>query len=187
MGCSGSRSSNTGTVCYYHRMITAKRNLLEMLLKRRQFTGLMELYEINYRLLHKLIPALEAISSSAVSHVSGSPDLHLQVEQRCKFTTMLSLTYYFDSEAGDAVCNPDLRIRMYHDARLAEAMTSRSDEFPLMQLPDGGEPGAVGRRWDGNLFLEKWLVYTLTQGHRFGLGDVIDDAHEAPDERLETS
>ncbi|MEJ2346063.1 MAG: DUF1249 domain-containing protein [Gammaproteobacteria bacterium] len=153
-------------------MITAKpSSLLAKLLKRRNFTGLMELYEINYRLLNKLIADFTALQGSLVSRVNGSPDLHLHVEERSRFTTTLALTYHFETGDGGIVADPDLHIRIYHDARLAEAMSCQR------QGREGGWALASGHarkrsdvdcRWESNLFLEKWLAYTLTQGHRFG-------------------
>jgi uncharacterized protein YqiB (DUF1249 family) len=159
-------------VCYDDFMITAKpSSLLAKLLKRRNFTGLMELYEINYRLLNKLIADLTALQGSLVSRVNGSPDLHLKVEERSRFTTTLALTYHFEGSDGGIVADPDLDIRIYHDARLAEAMSCRRHgRKGGMGLAGEHVPkrSEVDCRWESNLFLEKWLAYTLAQGHRFG-------------------
>lgn len=148
-------------------MLATKPNLLAKLLKRRDFTGLMELYEINFRLLGKLVPGLAQVQSVAVSQIEGSPDLHLRIEERCKFTTTLSLTYYFESANGEQVSDPDLHIRVYHDACLAEAMSCRRTGFMAMDSKRAAKLSDVDCKWESNLFLEKWLAYTLTQGHRF--------------------
>jgi uncharacterized protein YqiB (DUF1249 family) len=156
-------------------MLATKPNLLAKLLKRRDFTGLMELYEINYRLLCRLVPALAQAESSAVSQVEGSPDLHLKVEERSKFTTTFSLTYYFESAAGEPVSDPDLRIRVYHDARLAETMSCRRSGFMAMDPKRAAKRSEVDCKWESNLFLEKWLAYTLAQGHCFAVHATSSD------------
>ena len=73
-------------------MNCTKSELLKRVLKRHSFAGLMDLYEINYRLLQHLVPAIDEIDGRVVSRVAGSPDLYLVVEERCRFTTMLHLT-----------------------------------------------------------------------------------------------
>ena len=52
-------------------------------------------------------------------------------------------------------------MRLYHDARQAEAIACRPDA-------SGGHAPLLSCKWDSNLFLEKWLRYTLGLGHRFG-------------------
>jgi uncharacterized protein YqiB (DUF1249 family) len=159
-------------------MTSVKSDLLAGLLQRRSFAGLMELYESNSRLLKKLIPDLEGVSSG-VSKAKGSPDLHLKIEERCKFTTTLSLTYYFENAKGELVADPDLQVRIYHDARLAEAVSCNLKGFMSLGGKRFGST-ALACKWDSNLFLRKWLEYSLGQGHGFG--------HQRQDEeQLETT
>ncbi len=146
-------------------MNATKSDLLKRVLKRRTFSGLMELYECNYRLLHQLIPEPGQLPEEAVSRAPGSPDLHLRVEERSRFTTTLAMTYYFDEDEGEPVANPDVQIRIYHDARQVEILACRPRGFRA--LNEGGRAHA-DCRWDSNLFLEKWLRYSLGQGHGFG-------------------
>lgn len=148
-------------------MTAVKSELLKRILKRRSFTGLMDLYEINYGLLRRLVPRLEVIRGCAVSHVPDSPDLYLTVEERCPFTTMLRLTYYFTGQDGSRIADPDLQVRLYHDARQAEAVACRLRGFMPLQ-PLGADPrNTLECKWDSNLFLEKWLRYALSLGHQF--------------------
>lgn len=160
-------------------MTVVKSELLKRILKRRSFTGLMDLYEINYGLVKRLAPQLDRLGPESVSKVAGSPDLHLAVEARCPFTTMLHLTYYFTDAHGARVADPDLQIRLYHDARQAEALACRLRGFmPLAPVGIGGR-SELECRWDSNLFLEKWLRYALSLGHRFGGDSAESGAAEA--------
>ncbi|MCK5093064.1 MAG: DUF1249 domain-containing protein, partial [Gammaproteobacteria bacterium] len=80
----------------------SKENLdyLSKVLSRRSFYGLMDLYEKNYALLSRLIPDLDKMAIKTESRVNGSPALYLSIEERCKYTTMLSITYYFEGSEG---------------------------------------------------------------------------------------
>jgi len=134
----------------------------------RNFTTLMDLYERNYACLLRLVPEPARIDGPLVSRVDGSPDLHLQVLELGPYTTTLCLTYRFESDDGNWVADPGLHVRVYHDAKLAEALASRYRPG-LGAMP----PGCVARlplldwKWEINLFLDKWLNYCLGLGHRF--------------------
>ena len=52
----------------------------------------------------------------------GDPPLFLAVEEICHYTTTVHMTYFFD-DTSSRVADPYLRVRVYHDARLAEAAT----------------------------------------------------------------
>ena len=165
-------------------MTVVKSELLKRILKRRSFTGLMDLYEINYGLLNRLVPRLEQINGTVVSRVSDSPDLHLAIEERCPFTTMLHLTYYFSGPDGERVADPDLQVRLYHDARQAEAVACRLRGFMPLQSERIGSRDTLECKWDSNLFLEKWLRYSLSLGHSF---DRVDNGPDPQSQRLQWS
>lgn len=123
---------------------------------------LMDLYERNYRLLHRLIPNLQTQGDYLTSMVPGCLPLHLWIEERMPFTSTVRLSYVFDDQSRTRV-EPDLRIRVYHDAQLAEA------------LGRAVHRGFRARRacstqvlkWRMNVFLYKWLRYSLHRGHYF--------------------
>lgn len=133
----------------------------------RSFTSLMTLYESNYIRLGWLVPGLKKIEGSLRSEVSGEPSLELSVVEQCRYTTALQLTYLF-GEGAEAAREPELGIRVYHDARLAEACgAGGAPSHPgLRMLAAGVEPGR-GARWSCNMLLNKWLEYCVGSGHRF--------------------
>ena len=83
---------------------------------------------------------------------------------RGPYTTMLQLTYAFDA-ADRALDAPDLAVRIYHDARVAEAHAFGSVSAPARRPVDGD---ALAARWARNAMLNKWLEYCVDRGHRFG-------------------
>jgi uncharacterized protein YqiB (DUF1249 family) len=131
------------------------------------FVSLMSLYESNYIRLGWLIQNLETIDGAAISTVEGDCPLHLTVEERSRYTTTLKLTYIFEEETA-ARADPDLQIRVYHDARLAEVQAAaRWHRHSMLESIRSGLARALGDRWRRNMMLNKWLDYCVERGHRF--------------------
>jgi uncharacterized protein YqiB (DUF1249 family) len=132
------------------------------------FVSLMSLYESNYIRLGWLIEDLSAVEGRIVSSVEGDCPLHLEVEDRSRYTTTLTLTYMFEGEAAP-LADPDLQIRVYHDARLAEVQSSaRWHRHAMLESIRSSLARALGERWLRNMMLNKWLDYCVERGHRFG-------------------
>jgi uncharacterized protein YqiB (DUF1249 family) len=131
------------------------------------FTGLMTLYESNYIKLHNLTRAFDWANDAVVSTVRGDSDLHATLVRREPYTTTLKLTYWFREAQGDVVADPDLILRVYHDARLVEAVSGRERHchHKLREL-SVGSGAELDRRWRVNMMLNKWLDYLFDVGHR---------------------
>ena len=138
---------------------------------RHRFSDLMEVYETNYRLLTRLIPRLDSVQEREVSAVSDCLDLHLELVERHKYTTLISLTYLFDREGvAKQVAEPGVVIRLYHDAKVAEVFDCAACDEAMVTDAEGvrhGQADVAERKWTANLFLEKWLAFCLERGHRF--------------------
>lgn len=136
------------------------------LIPRRSFAGLMTLYEDNYRRLRQLIDPLADPPEEAVSCVTDDPDLHMEALQRCPYTTTLRLTYWFRGE-HEWLPDPDLIVRIYHDARVAEVTSCCEFHRHRLLRPwitPGGEE--IRQRWTRNQMFHKWLEFCLEKGHR---------------------
>ena len=132
------------------------------------FVGLMTLYESNYIRLGWLVGDLRALTGEHRSSVDGDCDLKLTVLEHGPYTTMLSLTYAFGSERHLAD-TPDLEIRVYHDARVAEASALGQEAVRgPKRVPALATAERLGPRWSRNMLLNKWLEYCVDRGHRFG-------------------
>ena len=130
------------------------------------FVSLMTLYESNYIRLRALVGDVRGLAGRAVSSVPGDLDLHLEALEHSPYTSILRLTYFF-ADAEATVAEPDLEIRVYHDARLAEASRcSRQVRHPGLASLQDGLPAALGERWRRNMLLNKWLDYCAERGHR---------------------
>jgi len=141
------------------------------------FVSLMTLYESNYIRLGWILSAPEAVDGHLISTAPGDVDLHLQVLERCRFTTTLQLSYLLEGSRGPLLM-PDMRVRVYHDARLAEASSCSGWRRACVIREQLGEQvreiGALrrelGERWARNMLLNKWLEYCAERGHRFHSG-----------------
>ena len=127
----------------------------------RSFASLMELYEGNYLLMRRLVPSLARPdrlhpSGWVRSCVEYGPDLYLRLLDRSRHTATVLVTHRF-SEHGERF-EPDLPVRVYADARLAEVWSRQSSR----RLPQ-----PLAQRWESNHFLNRWLRYCLSEGHRF--------------------
>jgi uncharacterized protein YqiB (DUF1249 family) len=130
------------------------------------FVGLMTLYESNYIRLRALAGDVRDYAGGGRSRVAGDCDLHLRVIEHCRYTSVLALTYLFDDPSGP-VADPDLEVRVYHDARLAEAShCGRWVRHPGLEALRLTLPKSLGERWLRNMLLNKWLDYCTDRGHR---------------------
>jgi hypothetical protein len=143
--------------------------LSELVTSRRPSVGtLMALCEENYTVLRRLVPDLASLRGELRSQGPGGIDLHLEIIEQSRYTTLLRLTYLFPYE-DDRIhrvpqADPDALLRVYHDARQVEVIDLRQTALPLhnhYQSP------ALDAKWKANLFISKWLGYCALLGHRF--------------------
>jgi uncharacterized protein len=134
------------------------------------FVSLMSLYESNYLRLRALVGNVRGFAGRQVSVVAGDCDLHLEVLEHTPYTSKLRLTYVFEDPAG-TVADPDLELRVYHDARLADVSAcGRWVRHASLEHVRAGIPAQLGERWLRNMLLNKWLDYCLDRGHAFQAG-----------------
>lgn len=132
-----------------------------------RFNSLMELYEQNYMLIRLLAPGLRQYQQKTyLSQPDKLLPLELSAIEHNRFTTTFKLTYLFSSTSRHDR-EPDLTIRLYHDARTCEVMSGlipagRTESRRTRDLDDG---------YRLNRFLNKWVSYCLRQGHGFATPD----------------
>jgi uncharacterized protein YqiB (DUF1249 family) len=134
------------------------------------FGGLVSLYEGNFLKVSTLLGDPRNLPMGA--GVSRSPtdcDLHVAVEEGSRYTRLLRLTYLFDEPSG-TVADPDLVVRLYLDARVAEVVSwaafHRHETLAALAQHYARE---LDRRWVRNMVLSKWLDFLLGHGHRYGV------------------
>jgi uncharacterized protein len=161
---------------YSDSMLSDALTLVSWRSRPRSFVALMSLYESNYVRLSSLAGNLRRLTDMRVSRVPDDCDLRLSVTERSPYTTSLDLTYLFVEKGPggepDLTTFPDMRVRIYHDARLVEAQewtqewTSRHEHEVLRRLRGAAER-ELDQRWARNTMLNKWLEYCIDRGHGF--------------------
>ena len=144
------------------------------------FVSLMSLYESNYLRLRALAGDVRRQAGEQVSRVPGDCDLHFGVVEHAPYTSTVRLTYRFEDAAG-TLADPDLELRVYHDARLAEVSAcGRWIRHESLEHVRAGIPRQLGERWLRNMLLNKWLDYCLERGHAFVAATAGARMHASP-------
>jgi uncharacterized protein len=133
----------------------------------RSFVALMGLYESNYIRLSWLAGELAELEGNHRSVAAGDCDLILTLTERSPYTSTVNLTYLLAEDGGETQF-PDMRIRVYHDARVVEALewAGMHSQAVLKALRTHAER-ELDQRWARNVMLNKWLEYCVERGHRF--------------------
>ncbi len=165
---------------------------------------LQELQTEIYRQLQLLLPEQITHYDSFHSRVHGSPLLRMDILERHPYTHFVRLTYQFNHQDTLEIA-PDAHIRVYNDARLAEATSfdpvqGFNRHAPGTPAADPAAPinGVVNgfpahrsawlhplhllqRNWRQNSALDKWLSYLLHQGHSLtSMQPASDKIHGTP-------
>ena len=132
------------------------------------FSGLMLLYESNYLKFIRLLDVVDGAASSWISRVRDDNELFVERVQSGPYTTTVKMTYWLAGPGGIAVRDPDLSVRIYHDAAQAEALSCRQEHHhrALRQFAATHDL-ELSRRWQRNMMLNKWLDYLVDRGHGF--------------------
>jgi hypothetical protein len=137
---------------------------LDLLLRGRPTVGgMLDLCEENYRLIERMSPRLQEMSGRHLSRLDYGMDLHMEILEQSRYTSVIHMTYYF-AHADRTVPDPDATVRAYHDAGQAEVIDLRQSALPFQRAYT--HP-ALEQKWRLNLFLSKWLSYCVQQGHYF--------------------
>lgn len=130
------------------------------------FGGLISLYEANFIRLSALVgdPAREP--QELISRSFRDCDLHVRIEPGSRYTRLYHLTYFFDAPESPPIAAPDLTVRVYLDARVAEvADWAASHRHPHLNSLRRRYLHELDRRWASNMFLSKWLEFLVDMGH----------------------
>ena len=131
----------------------------------------MWVFEANYHLLWKLLPNLfDDFDELTLTSAYGARDLHVKVTERCKYTTMLSLTKPF-SAAGTWMPDLEIFLRIYHDARVVEVSSYQGcKRIPPPYAVKAGSRYQKDEKRQANFLLHDLLRYCMLHGYRDNQG-----------------
>ena len=144
-----------------------------------RFGWLMALYGENHALLQRLFEPADLEEGGWISRIGDGLDLRLDVIGQHAYTSELRLSYAMrDPVTGEP--DPSAYVRLYHDARQAEATHCYAGK--RWQDVLGMNPPAatlVHHRLRMNTFLGKWLHYLAESGHGVATLERVEDARDA--------
>jgi len=125
--------------------------------------------ESNYARLVRLLAMRERKTDPSLTvnlHTTGQRSMTVTVEETCPYTTMLRLEL---SALHEALPGPVMRVRLYHDARMAEVTAAEPYQRARARYDypnDAMHQRDEKHQW--NLFLSDWLAHVQDQGLHAG-------------------
>ena len=129
--------------------------------KIRNLALLHEECELNYRRLHRVMPRTDEVGYSASLFdekvLSGS--VKLSVHEVTRYT---SLVHIVATHSGaDWLKNIELKVRVYHDAKMAEVVEWCGDRTIPWTLSESSGMQSRDEKWQWNFFLSELLSHGL--------------------------
>ncbi|TZF89841.1 DUF1249 domain-containing protein [Cognatilysobacter lacus] len=130
-----------------------------------RFAWLMALYAENHGRLARLFDMRDLSEGRWISDIGDGVALRVDVIGQHPYTTEVRLSYAMtDPVTGES--DPSAYVRLYHDAKQAEATHCYvgrrwQDVIGLNPTPER----LLGHRMQMNTFLGKWLQYLAERGH----------------------
>lgn len=129
--------------------------------------NLMTLCSSNYALLVRLLADKELAGEDRHFFVSDNLAYVIAIKEVTRYTSLVSMTQLASKKSAPFanLIQPTMQIRLYHDARMAEVLSSQKIrqikpryDYPnsQMHLPD--------EKLQINLFLKEWLQLCIEQG-----------------------
>ena len=128
-------------------------------------------YEANFERLIWLVPTLasapDLIRGILLSHGADGMSLQLTILEHSKYTTTIALTHHLRMDDA-MITDPFMKIRIYHDARVAEVLSYQCQSQLQIFHPDAtlNVPN-LREKCRINRFLSEWLDYCIAHGYQF--------------------
>lgn len=121
------------------------------------------LYERNFSRLTALLPNLPQRETSFVVAVAGLSQIYIEIQEQNPYTTTLHIRQDI-AAGGPWVCDLAMKVRVYHDARVAEVIAYQGVHAlrPFYPYPNPRMLQPYEKR-RVNRFLGEWLNYCLAR------------------------
>jgi uncharacterized protein YqiB (DUF1249 family) len=121
------------------------------------------LYERNFSRLTALLPDLSQRETSFVVAVAGLSLIYIEIQEQNPYTTTLHIRQDI-AAGGPWVCDLAMKVRVYHDARVAEVIAYQGVHAlrPFYPYPNPRMLQPYEKR-RVNQFLGEWLNYCLVR------------------------
>ena len=132
-------------------------------------------YEANFEQLAWLVPELGSAQGTLLSHGADGMTLQLSILEHSKYTTTIALTHHLHMDSAPhlrlhsvMIVDPFMKIRVYHDARVAEVLSYQCHTQLQIFHPDATlNVQNLREKCRNNRFLSEWLDYCIARGYKF--------------------
>ncbi|WP_151705215.1 DUF1249 domain-containing protein [Nitrincola alkalilacustris] len=131
--------------------------------------------QINYARIMKLLPDFESCDEREfrVGIVQQQAVVRIEIDERFRYTSTLLLSYVHESDSRWLEA-PQLIVRLYHDARMAEVIClKRRRQLSGVYPYPNGEMHQPDEKQQLNQYLGEWL--NLCLDHGFEMEPVLAD------------
>lgn len=123
--------------------------------------------ELNYIRLKQLLPLLKEQDERVFGVCQGDSDeskrVRCQVIERSPYTTTVTLTQ--ESNLTDWMPEPSIKVRLYHDARMAEVLAFQKNHYIQSSYSyPNNKMYHRDEKEQHNQFLGEWLKFCLAHG-----------------------
>ncbi len=137
--------------------------------------GLINSFEVNYMLLIRLLGHLDEVGEFHHFLINEHLQYQLTIKEKSKYTHLVEFKQLTDEDTDGAekaslLKKPCMVIRLYHDARLAEVITTQHIRQikPRYDYPNEAMHQPDEKR-QNHQFLTQWLQLCLAQGQSTGI------------------
>jgi len=135
------------------------------------------IYETNWTRLQRILPGIETRPVAWATEIRSEPymSLHVDVLDQRKVNgrvqVEIAIAHRY-TQNGDSMADPDMKLRLYPESGMVEALTFQQDGFPgigtLYQevYVDNGTRYRPKLKKQLNSFLGTWLCNLHRQGHK---------------------
>jgi uncharacterized protein YqiB (DUF1249 family) len=128
--------------------------------RKRTYNELADLFEGNYKKAMALIPNFSLVDKDTLMKSEQNPSLYLFFEERTPYTGTYRLTHKLNDK-----CVPDVRFKIYYDAKLIEVLSVCDEEVINQNHSFLASCSDIEIKWEINHLLENWLDYCLAKNY----------------------
>ena len=123
-------------------------------------SNLLEIFEINFIKISRLVPLLPSIKKDFIGIKSASKDLYLICHKKSPYTGTYTLTHKINS-SENVINRPDIRFKIYFDAKLLEVTSICKKTRINSYHPFINNCSDLSFQLELNVFMLRWLDYCL--------------------------
>lgn len=124
------------------------------------YSNICDLFELNFKKIFRFIPLLPSIKNDCIAVKNSLNDLYLICHDKSPYTASYTLTHKTKTQ-GKIIYRPDIRFKIYFDAKLLEVISICKDTRINNSHPLLDNCSDLAFQFELNLFMLRWLDYCL--------------------------